>query len=88
MLFERAEILETLRMLELENLDVRTVTLGINILDCRSETFKATVERVAQKIRRLASPLRKTVEEVSVKYGIPIVNCRVAVSPVALLLTG
>ncbi|NSW75656.1 MAG: PFL family protein [Candidatus Atribacteria bacterium] len=88
MLFERAEILETLRMLELENLDVRTVTLGINILDCRGETFSATIKGVTEKIRHLASPLRTTVEEVSTKYGIPIVNCRVAVSPVALLLTG
>ncbi|MGC8777345.1 MAG: PFL family protein [Candidatus Caldatribacteriaceae bacterium] len=88
MLFERAEILETLRMLELENLDVRTVTLGINILDCRGETFMATAEQAVEKIRHLASPLRPTVEEVSAKYGIPIVNCRVAISPVALLLTG
>ena len=88
MLFERAEILETLRMLELENLDVRTVTLGIHILDCRGESFSKTMEAVVKKIEYLASPLRATVEEVSAKYGIPIVNCRVAVSPVALLLTG
>jgi len=88
MLFERSEILETLRMLELENLDVRTVTLGINILDCRGESFASTIERVIAKIKHFASPLKETVEKISEKYGIPIVNCRVAVSPVALLLTG
>ncbi len=51
MLFDRSEILETLRMLEIENLDVRTVTLGINLLDCRSGDFSSTIEKVVEKIR-------------------------------------
>ncbi|MGQ9472845.1 MAG: PFL family protein [Candidatus Caldatribacteriaceae bacterium] len=88
MLFERSEILETLRMLELENLDVRTVTLGINILDCRGENFVNTMEKVKAKIHRLAGPLWEATEEVSQKYGIPIVNRRIAISPIALLLNG
>ncbi len=88
MLFDRAEILETLRMLELENLDVRTVTVGINILDCRGESFPTTIERVLAKIRRITTPLEEVTEEIAGKYGIPIVNRRVALSPVALLLTG
>lgn len=87
MLFHRSEILETLRMLELENLDVRTVTLGISILDCRGRDFEETIHRVAAKIRRFASPLNAVADEVAEKYGIPIVNRRVAVSPVALLLS-
>lgn len=88
MLFHRSEILETLRMLELENLDVRTVTLGISILDCRGKDFEETAERIVAKIRRFASSLNAVADEVSEKYGIPIVNRRVAVSPVALLLSG
>ncbi len=88
MLFDRAEILETLRMLEIENLDVRTVTLGISILDCRGKDFEETVQRVVAKIRRYAASLNAVADEVSTKYGIPIVNRRVAISPVALLLTG
>ncbi|MCS7241119.1 MAG: PFL family protein [Candidatus Caldatribacterium sp.] len=75
-------------MLELENLDVRTVTLGISILDCRGKDFAATTERIVAKIRRLSSSLNAVADEVSEKYGIPIVNRRVAVSPVALLLSG
>ncbi|MEN3203563.1 MAG: PFL family protein, partial [Atribacterota bacterium] len=88
MLFHRSEILETLRMLELENLDVRTVTLGISILDCRGRDFRETVERIVAKICRFASSLNTVACEVSEKYGIPIVNRRVAISPVALLLSG
>ncbi len=88
MLFHRSEILETLRMLELENLDVRTVTLGISILDCRGKDFRETVERVVAKVRRFAAPLNAVADEVAEKYGIPIVNRRIAVSPVALLLSG
>jgi len=88
MIFDRAEILETLRMLEIENLDVRTVTLGISILDCRGKDFEETVQRVVAKIRRYAASLNAVADEVSAKYGIPIVNRRVAISPVALLLTG
>jgi len=83
MLFDRAEILETLRMLEIENLDVRTVTLGISILDCRGKDFEETVQRVVAKIRRYAASLNAVADEVSTKYGIPIVNRRVAISPVA-----
>lgn len=88
MLFHRSEILETLRMLELENLDVRTVTLGISILDCRGGDSRETVERIVAKICRFASSLNAVACEVSEKYGIPIVNRRVAISPVALLLSG
>jgi uncharacterized protein (UPF0210 family) len=88
MLFDRSEILETLRMLELENLDVRTATLGISILDCRGKDFEETVESIVEKVRRYAAPLNAVADEVSAKYGIPIVNRRVAISPVALLLRG
>lgn len=87
MLFYRSEILETLRMLELENLDVRTVTLGISILDCRGQSFAATIDRIVAKVRQFARSLNTVADEVAEKYGIPIVNRRVAISPVALLLS-
>ncbi|HOQ51631.1 PFL family protein [Candidatus Sordicultor fermentans] len=88
MLFDRSEILETLRMLEIENLDVRTVTLGINLLDCRSGDFSSTIEKVAEKIRHLSLPFHEIVEETFIKYGIPVVNRRIAISPVSFLLDG
>ncbi|HSV31179.1 MAG TPA: PFL family protein [Atribacteraceae bacterium] len=88
MLFDRSEILETLRMLEIENLDVRTVTLGMNVCDCRQDTFAGTVHRVADKIRRIAGGLSETVDEVSELYGIPVVNRRIAITPFSLLLRG
>jgi len=85
-LFDRSEILETLRMLEIENLDVRTVTLGINILDCHGKGASETYQNVVKKIKKFAEPLHSVVEEVSLRYGIPIVNRRIALSPVSLLL--
>ncbi|MGQ9622890.1 MAG: PFL family protein [Candidatus Caldatribacteriaceae bacterium] len=88
MLFERSEILETLRMLELENLDVRTVTLGISVLDCRGKDFNETIKNIVNKVQHYAAPLNTVADEVSAKYGIPIVNRRVAISPIALLLRG
>ncbi|MDK2896359.1 MAG: uncharacterized protein PWP04_479 [Candidatus Atribacteria bacterium] len=88
MLFDRSEIIETLRMLQIQNLDVRTVTLGINLLDCRGVDLADTASRIIQKITRMASPLYSAVEEVSSKYGIPIVNRRVALTPISLLLNG
>jgi hypothetical protein len=84
-LFDRSEILETLRMLEIENLDVRTVTLGINILDCHGKGASETCQNVVQKIKKYAESLHSVVEEVSLRYGIPIVNRRISLSPVSLL---
>ena len=84
-LYDRSEILETIRMLEIENLDVRTVTLGINILDCRGKDVIDTCRNVVNKIRSYAQSLHDVVEEVSLRFGIPIVNRRLAISPVSLL---
>ncbi|MCX6089451.1 MAG: PFL family protein [Candidatus Atribacteria bacterium] len=88
MLFDRSEILETIRMLEIENLDVRTVTLGVNLLDCRGKDRVETNQKVIQKLRRIAQPLPEVVEEVSARFGIPIVNRRIALTPVSLLFGG
>jgi hypothetical protein len=83
MLTER-EILSTLEMLENEHLDVRTVTLGINLLDCASHDLKRFQDNVLSKISDLAGGLVKTCDRVGNKYGIPVVNKRISVSPIAV----
>jgi len=83
MLTER-EILSTLEMLENEHLDLRTVTLGINLLDCASHDLKRFQDNVLSKISDLAGGLVRTCELVGNKYGIPVVNKRISVSPIAV----
>ena len=83
MLTER-EILSTLEMLENEHLDVRTVTLGINLLDCASHDLKRFQDNVLSKINDLAGGLVRTCDRVGNKYGIPVVNKRISVSPIAV----
>ena len=80
------DILETLLMIHDENLDVRTVTMGINLLDCADPDPCAACDKVYEKIVRHAENLVPVCERISTEYGIPIVNKRVAVTPVALLL--
>lgn len=77
------EVLSTFEMLKNEHLDVRTITLGISIFDCASDDLGRFKNKLHTKISRLARNLVGTCEEVALKYGIPIVNKRIAVSPVA-----
>ncbi|KLU61212.1 hypothetical protein CEB3_c24320 [Peptococcaceae bacterium CEB3] len=82
------EILQTLDMIRQENLDIRTITLGISLLDCRGDDI-ATVERkVYDKVTHKAANLVQTGERLAARYGIPIVNKRVSVTPVALIGSG
>jgi hypothetical protein len=83
MLTER-EILSTLEMLENEHLDVRTVTLGINLLDCASHELKRFQDNVLSKINDLAGGLVRACDRVGNKYGIPVVNKRISVTPIAV----
>jgi uncharacterized protein len=78
------EVLSTLEMLRNEHLDVRTVTLGISLLDCTCQDPRAFVNNLREKIRRLACRLVRVCDEVGIRYGIPIVNKRIAVSPIAV----
>jgi hypothetical protein len=80
-----AEVIETNKMIEQENLDVRTITLGINLLDCADRDLQETCRKIYEKITRLASRLVQTGEEISREYGIPIVNKRISVTPIALV---
>ncbi|MBM3984821.1 MAG: PFL family protein [Planctomycetes bacterium] len=79
------EILQTLRMLQVDNLDIRTTTLGINLLDCAGGPVGQVADRVYEKLVRHAGPLVATARGVEAEFGIPIVNKRIAVTPMALV---
>jgi uncharacterized protein (UPF0210 family) len=79
------EILQTLRMLQVEHLDIRTTTLGINLLDCAGGTVQAVADRIYDKVARHAEQLVAVAHEVEGEFGIAIVNKRIAVTPIALL---
>ena len=79
------EVNETNKMIEKENLDVRTITLGISLLDCIDSDLDELNRRVYEKITRAAQNLVKTGEEISAEFGIPIVNKRISVTPIALI---
>ncbi|HTZ19234.1 MAG TPA: PFL family protein [Dissulfurispiraceae bacterium] len=83
MLTER-EIIATLDMLRNENLDVRTVTLGVSLFDCASHDVERFIANTRAKLTRLAGNLVDVCDEVGLRYGIPVVNKRIAVSPVAV----
>jgi len=82
------EIISTLEMLRNENLDVRTVTLGINLLDCAGSDLGQVRRRIAERLMRLAGQLVPVCDRVGQKYGIPVVNKRIAVSPIAAVAAG
>lgn len=82
MITER-EVLATVEMLRSEHLDVRTVTMGISLFDCASHDIERFRKNVSDKIRRLAGDLVSACDEIGLRYGIPVVNKRIAVSPIA-----
>ncbi len=83
--FTDQEILETVRMIELETLDIRTTTLGINLLDCADPNVERACEKVYAKIVHHARDLVAVANSISADYGIPIVNKRIATTPIALV---
>src|SRR5512142_2677777 len=87
MTYTRREILQTLRMTELEHFDIRTVTMGINLLDCGHDDPAEAGRRIHAKLTRLAAALPRTVTEVADDLGIRVANRRIAISPVALVHT-
>lgn len=88
MLYRPEEVKETLRMVEAEHLDIRTVTLGISMLGCPSKDATAVEEFVFNRVTSLARNLARAAAEVEEMYGIPIVNRRVALTPMSLVLEG
>ena len=84
-MIETREILQTMHMIQQENFDIRTITLGINLLDCADRDADKCAERVYVKICRTAKDLVRTGEEIETELGIPIVNKRISVTPVSLI---
>ena len=82
------EIISTLEMLRNEHLDVRTVTLGVNLLDCAGGGLPQVQRRVAERLLGLAGNLVPVCDRIGQKYGIPVVNKRIAVSPLAVVGAG
>jgi len=79
------EVIETNEMIQNMNLDVRTITMGISLLDCVGGTLQETCDKIYDKITSSAKDLVATGQEISKKYGIPIVNKRISVTPIALV---
>ncbi len=79
------EIVETIQMIRDEHLDIRTITMGISLLDCADADPKIACQKIYDKITRYAQNLVKTGEEISRRYGIPIINKRISVTPISLV---
>ena len=79
------DILETIRMIDDENLDIRTITMGLSLLDCADSDIHRSTEKIYDKITRRAEHLVAAGEEIERTYGIPIIHKRIAVTPIALL---
>ena len=84
-LFNSSEILQTIEMINQQHLDVRTVTMGISLLDCADSDMEACCRKVYDKICRCADRLVATGCEIEREYGIPIVNKRISVTPISLV---
>ena len=79
------EVNETNKMVEQENLDVRTITIGISLLDCMDSNLDTLNENIYNKITTVAKDLVKVGKEIEADYCIPIVNKRISVTPIALV---
>ena len=79
------DILETINMIDNENLDVRTITMGISLLDCVDSDAEKACVKIYDKICRYAGYLVRTGEDISKDYGIPIINKRISVTPIAMI---
>jgi len=84
-MINRTEILETNEMIEKDNFDVRTITMGISLFDCVDGDSKRTAENIYGKITAAAADLVSVGDEIESEYGVPIVNKRISVTPVSLL---
>lgn len=82
---ESRSILETIQMIDEENLDIRTVTMGISLFDCIDSDGAKARRKIYDKITRSAQDLVKVAEQIQTEYGVPIINKRIAVTPIALI---
>ena len=82
-MINRSEILQTIAMIDQQHLDIRTITMGISLLDCADTDIERSCTKVYDKICRLAGDLVRTGEDIEAEFGIPIVNKRISVTPIA-----
>jgi uncharacterized protein (UPF0210 family) len=85
MVFTPYEIKETIDMFLRYKLDIRAITLGVSLLDCSCSTGKETRKKIREKLLRIAGPLVKTGRDIEIEYGIPIINKRISITPIALV---
>lgn len=85
-MLNRNDIMETIKMISEEHLDIRTVTMGISLLSCAGSDVDGVCQRVYDKITAAAKDLVAVAEDISVRYGIPIINKRISVTPASLVL--
>lgn len=79
------DILETIQMIREEHLDIRTITMGISLRDCAAEDINRLCQRIYDKITRTAENLVRTGEDIERDFGIPIINKRISVTPIAIV---
>ncbi len=79
------EARETIHMIENENLDIRTITMGISLFDCADSNSDTACKKIYDKITNYARNLVKTGEDIECEYGIPIINKRISVTPISMI---
>ena len=84
-MLNQKDILSTIEMIAQQHLDIRTITMGISLLDCADPSGERACRKIYDKITRRAEKLVSTGEEIEREFGIPIVNKRISVTPVALV---
>ena len=84
-MFNSKDILETIKMIQEENLDIRTITMGISLLDCIDSDIDRSCDKIYEKMMRVAEHHVETGEIIEKRYGIPIINKRLSVTPIAML---
>ena len=84
-MLNQKEILSTIEMIDQQHLDIRTITMGISLLSCCDPNAKKACDKIYEKITRYAEKLVKTGEDIQREFGIPIVNKRISVTPMALV---
>lgn len=85
-MINRSEILETVKMISQEHLDIRTITMGISLLDCACDNIDTLLNKVYDKITKSAERLVPTADDIEERFGIPIINKRISITPASLLL--
>lgn len=79
------QIIETIKMLDQEHLDIRTITMGISLLDCADSDYKKSCQKIYDKMMKETENFIKTTKHVQEIYGVPIINNRISVTPISLV---